>query len=336
MKEMNVININHITKDYGNHRGVFDLSFQVREGEVLGFLGPNGAGKTTTIRQLLGFIKPDSGSVSIMGKDCFHQADEIQRELGYLPGEIAFIDSMRGWEFIQFIADMKGMKDLSRAKELMEQFELNPNGKIKKMSKGMKQKIGIICAFMQDPKILILDEPTSGLDPLMQNRFVELILEEKKRGKTILMSSHIFEEIEKTCDRAAIIREGSLVAVDSMEKLCQGRTKKMEIVFTEERMAVQFANALSMEELQNQEEHRHKGKMIEQKENKVVLTVGGNVDQIVKVAAQFTVKDMNVHTQSLEESFMHFYGKDEYLEREKLSESVDVVSGVQVESGGVR
>lgn len=333
MKDMNVININHITKDYGNHRGVFDLSFQVKEGEVLGFLGPNGAGKTTTIRQLLGFIKPDSGSVSILGKDCFQKADEIQRKLGYLPGEIAFIDSMRGWEFIRFIADMKGMKDLSRAKELMEQFELNPNGKIKKMSKGMKQKIGIICAFMQNPKILILDEPTSGLDPLMQNRFVDLILEEKKRGKTILMSSHIFEEIEKTCDRAAIIREGSLVAVDSMEKLCQGRTKKMEIAFAEESMATEFMRNYAAKHKQNSQKQ---GYDLGQQGNKVILTVGNNIDQVVKAAAQFTIKDINVHTQSLEEFFLHFYGKHENLEREKLSESIDVESDVQAGKGGVR
>ena len=199
----NIIEIDHITKDYGNGRGVFDISFQVKKGEVLGFLGPNGAGKTTTIRQLMGFLRPDSGSVQILGMDCFHDAHKIAGSLGYLPGEIAFIDAMTGIKFIRFIANMKGMKDLGRAPELMERFELNPSAKIKKMSKGTKQKIGIICAFMQDPDILLLDEPTSGLDPLMQNEFIDLILEEKERGKTILLSSHIFEEVERTCDRAA-------------------------------------------------------------------------------------------------------------------------------------
>lgn len=178
---MNVIEISHITKDYGQGRGVFDVSFAVKQGEVLGFLGPNGAGKTTTIRQLMGFIKPDSGSLSILGMDCFKETDKIQKSLGYLPGEIAFVDSMNGMEFIRFVAKMKKMKDLGRAKELMEMFDLNANGKLKKMSKGMKQKIGIVCAFMdENASNLVLDEPTSGLDPLMQNRFVELILAEKK------------------------------------------------------------------------------------------------------------------------------------------------------------
>lgn len=293
---MNSIEIKHITKDYGNGRGVFDLSFQVKEGEVLGFLGPNGAGKTTTIRQLLGFMKPDSGTVSILGKDCFKEADQIQKELGYLPGEIAFMDSMRGTEFIHFIAKMKRIDNLERANQLMERFELDASGKIKKMSKGMKQKIGIVCAFMQDPQILILDEPTSGLDPLMQNRFVELILEEKKRGKTILMSSHIFEEVEKTCDRAAIIRKGKLVAVDSMEKLCRGRRKKMELSFAEDAMAQIFVQAF-------------KGAQVEGR--KVTITVGENLDQVIKEAGKYKVTDLNVNTQSLEEFFMHFYGKEE-------------------------
>ena len=205
---MNVIEISHITKDYGQNRGVFDVSFSVKQGGGLGFLGPNGAGKTTTIRQLMGFIKPDKGRLSILDMDCFKESDKIQTSLGYLPGEIAFIDSMTGMEFIRFVAKMKNMRDMGRAQELMKMFDLDASGKLKKMSKGMKQKIGIVCAFMNPlASILILDEPTSGLDPLMQNRFVELILSEKKKGKTILMSSHMFEEIERTCDRAAIIRE---------------------------------------------------------------------------------------------------------------------------------
>lgn len=293
---MKTIEINHITKDYGGRRGVFDLSFQVNQGEVLGFLGPNGAGKTTTIRQLMGYIKPDSGSVSILGKDCFAHADEIQSSLGYLPGEIAFMDSMNGVEFIRFVAKMKQMKDLGRAPELMERFELNASGKLKKMSKGMKQKIGIVCAFMQDPDILILDEPTSGLDPLMQNRFVELILSEKKRGKTILMSSHIFEEIEKTCDRAAIIRAGELVAVDSMEKLCSGKRKELQITFENEQMAAAYVQAFD------------KAKCDVANKRTVVMKVGKELDAAIKQAGNYTVTDMDIHTQSLEDFFLHFYG----------------------------
>lgn len=295
---MSVIEISHITKDYGQNRGVFDVSFSVEQGEVLGFLGPNGAGKTTTIRQLMGFIRPDSGSLSIQGMDCFKEADRIQKTLGYLPGEIAFIDSMNGMEFIHFVAKMKKMKGLGRAKELMEIFELNAAGKLKKMSKGMKQKIGIVCAFMdQDADILILDEPTSGLDPLMQNRFVELILSEKKQGKTILMSSHMFEEIERTCDRAAIIREGRLVAVEEMEKLKEGRQKIIEVSFKTADMAEAFAGAFQ------EAVYQAGGK-------KVTAKVGKNLDAFVKKAGEFTVIDLEVRTQSLEEFFMHFYGEE--------------------------
>lgn len=303
---MSVIEINHITKDYGKGRGVFDVSFSVEKGEVLGFLGPNGAGKTTTIRQLMGFIKPDSGSVSILGMDCFDRADEIEKNLGYLPGEIAFIDSMDGMEFIRFVAKMKKMKDLGRARELMDMFELEPSGKLKKMSKGMKQKIGIVCAFMQDAQILILDEPSSGLDPLMQNRFVELILSEKKRGKTILMSSHMFEEIERTCDRAAIIRNGKLVAVEEIERLKEGRQKIVEVTFGTAEMAKLFARQI-------QEAARGEAScgsvFFKEGERTVTARVSKNMDGFVKKAALFTVTDLEVRPQSLEEFFMHFYGE---------------------------
>ena len=231
---MHVIELCGLTKDYGSGKGVFGLQLTVPKGEVLGFLGPNGAGKTTTIRQLMGFIRPDAGTARIGGLDCFRQAETIQASLGYLPGEIAFMDEMTGLDFIKFIAGMKGMKDLGRARELMDQFELDPSGRIKRMSKGTKQKIGIVCAFMQQPALLILDEPTSGLDPLMQNKFVELIAREKKRGATIFMSSHMFEEVERTCDRAAIIKEGRIVAVEEMENLRRSKRKEFEIVFADE------------------------------------------------------------------------------------------------------
>lgn len=294
---MSVIEISHITKDYGNGRGVFDVSFSVKQGEVLGFLGPNGAGKTTTIRQLMGFIKPDSGKLSIIGMDCFHNTDKIQKSLGYLPGEIAFMDSMNGMEFIRFAAKMKNMKGLGRAEELMDMFELNASGRLKKMSKGMKQKIGIVCAFMNpEAAILILDEPTSGLDPLMQNRFVELILSEKKAGKTILMSSHMFEEVERTCDRAAIIREGKLVAVEEIEKLKEGRQKNIAVTFKDAAMAEAFAAEFP--------------KAVYQAGSRTVTArVGRNLDSFVKKAGEYAIADLDVQTQSLEEFFMHFYGE---------------------------
>ena len=216
---MSIIEIDKLTKDYGDNKGIFDLTFEVKEGEVFGYLGPNGAGKTTTIRHLMGFLTPDKGSSQILGMDSRTRSAHIMKDLGYLPGEIAFFDGMKGFEFLNFMSEMKGLTDTSLRDKLVDMFQLDTRGKIRKMSKGMKQKIGIVCAFMHNPKVLILDEPTSGLDPLMQKTFTDLILEEKSKGKTILMSSHSFEEIERTCDRVAIIRQGQLVALENIHDL---------------------------------------------------------------------------------------------------------------------
>ena len=237
---MSVIDIKNLTKDYGDQKGIFDISFFANAGETVGFLGANGAGKTTTIRHLMGFIKPDRGCSEIFGMDCFRRAADIQKRIGYLPGEIAFMDHMSGMDFIRFMAEMKQMKDLTYAGELIDYLELDPKVKLKKMSKGMKQKIALVVAFMQDAPVLILDEPTSGLDPLMQNKFVELIKEERRKGKTILMSSHIFEEIENTCDRIIMIKNGKIVADENMEKIRTGRSKHYEITFSDERSAKMF------------------------------------------------------------------------------------------------
>lgn len=291
-----MINIKNITKDYGQSRGVFDLSFQVNKGEVVGFLGPNGAGKTTTIRQLMGFSQPDSGEIYIDGMSCFQERHKIVKELGYLPGEIAFMDSMTGIEFIRFVASMKGMKNLGRAEELMERFELKCDGKLKKMSKGMKQKIAIVCAFMDDPEILILDEPTSGLDPLMQNVFVEFIKEEKIRNKTILMSSHMFEEIERTCDRVVIIKEGKLVAIENLEVLRENQKKMLHIAFKTEVMAQQFCQEF---------------KQAVQESCKISMVIDQDLNQIIASLSKYEVEDIQTKNQSLEECFMHFYGGNE-------------------------
>ncbi|MDR0530643.1 MAG: ABC transporter ATP-binding protein [Oscillospiraceae bacterium] len=237
---MSVITIDHLTRDYGSRRGVFDLSFTVGEGEAFGFLGPNGAGKTTTIRHLMGFIKPKSGTITIGGLDCWRESDKIQKQLGYIPGEIAFFDDMSGEDYLKFTAKYRGTGN-KRAKEMLERFELSPKGKIKKMSKGMKQKIGIVAAFMHDPEILILDEPTSGLDPLMQSRFIDLVTEEKRRGKTILMSSHMFDEVERTCHRIGIIRAGELVAMDTTEALREKHVHPYTVTLGSEQTAAAFA-----------------------------------------------------------------------------------------------
>ena len=290
---MSVIKIKNLTKDYGSGKGVFDLRFEVKKGEVLGFLGPNGAGKTTTIRTLLGFIKADKGSVSINGLDPFKNAEKINKSLGYLPGENSLMDEMKGDDFIKFIADMKEMKNLDRIEELKAFFELDASGKIKKMSKGMKQKIGIVCAFMNDPDILILDEPTSGLDPLMQNKFVELILQEKERGATILMSSHIFEEIEKTCDRSVIIKNGRLVLTEDINKLKENKNKNFRIEFKNGFEAKNFAAMFMNTSI---------------KDKVVKVGIKGNMDEFIKKLASFDVVDIDIEQQSLEELFMHFYG----------------------------
>lgn len=293
---MSVIQIEHITKDYGNQKGVFDVDFTVEKGETLGFLGPNGAGKTTTIRQLMGFIKPDSGSVKILGMDCFQEVEKVQNRLGYLPGEIAFMEDMTGMEFIRLIAEMKHISDFSKAEALISFLELDPSGKIKKMSKGMKQKIGIVIAFMQDPEILILDEPTSGLDPLMQNKFVELIQQEKKKGTTILMSSHIFEEVEHTCDRVVIIKEGKIIAKERMEDLRNSRKKVYEIIFQTEEDARIF--------------HRmHDNSTLDDK--RIVIAYQGSVDPLIKELASYRIQDMKIRTQSLEELFLQYYGGEQ-------------------------
>lgn len=238
---MSTIKVECLVRDYGGGKGVFDVSFHVDQGEAFGFLGPNGAGKTTTIRHLMGFLKPASGECSINGLDCWRERDKVQAKLGYIPGEISFFEDLSGTEFLKFIAEYRKIGIQNRREELLKRFELDPKNKIKKMSKGMKQKLGIVAAFMHDPDILILDEPTSGLDPLMQNRFIDLIAEEKKHGKTILMSSHMFEEVERTCDRIGIIRKGRMVAVDAAAALRERHTRSYTVTLESESAAEAFA-----------------------------------------------------------------------------------------------
>lgn len=234
---MSVICVNALTRDYGGGKGVFDVTFQVQQGEVFGFLGPNGAGKTTTIRHLMGFLRAQQGRCTIAGLDCWKDRARIQNLLGYIPGEISFFDDMTGVEYLKFLERYRNMRGMSRKQELLDYFQLDPKGKIKKMSKGMKQKLGLVSALMHDPDILMFDEPTSGLDPLMQSRFVDLVATEKKKGKTILLSSHMFEEVERTCDRIGIIRSGKMVAVDSVEKLRERHVRPYTVTLDSEELA---------------------------------------------------------------------------------------------------
>lgn len=209
---MQIIQAENLTKDYGHGRGVFDVSFAIGQGEIYGFLGPNGAGKTTTIRHLMGFSKPQKGRVSIFGRESFGCYYENMRNVGYIPGEIALPAGLTGYEFIGMIKKMKGINSDILLKQLLDIFRFEPKGETKRMSLGEKRKLAIITAFMGDPEVLILDEPTSGLDPIMQDVFVSFIKEQKKQGKTIMLSSHMFSEIDTTCDRIAIIKDGIIVS----------------------------------------------------------------------------------------------------------------------------
>jgi ABC-2 type transport system ATP-binding protein len=291
-----VIKLDALTFRYGSGKGVFDLSFSVGEGEVFGYLGPNGSGKTTTIRNLLGFIRPGRGTCSINGLDCWHNAAQIQKQLGYLPGEISFFDEMSGIQFLDLIGAMRGINKKSHRNALINRFELDPSAKIRRMSKGMKQKLGLVTAFMHDPAVYILDEPTSGLDPLMQNVFVDLILEEKERGKTILMSSHSFEETYRTCDRAGIIREGRLVAVEDVHSLKSSQHK---------------AYLVTLESIADLEYLRSAGLKIGSiSKNTVEVFVSGNYDQFIAALAKCKIHGLDVATQSLEQVFLKYYGRE--------------------------
>lgn len=293
-----IIKLNNVTKRFENKSGVFDINLEVKKGEIFGYLGPNGAGKSTTIRQIMGFVKPDHGKCTLLGKDCFQDANLIQDKIGYLAGEISFINDMKTKDYINFIADMKQIKNRERIDELTKKFELDTNVKIKKLSKGMKQKVGIIIAFMGNPEVLILDEPTSGLDPLMQNKFVELLLEEKKKGTTIFMSSHMLEEIEKTCDRTAIIKDGRIVDILDMNELRQMKKKIYVVTLNNEREAKKLTNA--------------KGLNIQKIEsNKVSILVEKDLSKTLKILSDYKILDLQMENQSLEELFLHFYGKEE-------------------------
>lgn len=231
-KRMSVIEVKHVTKDYGQGRGIFDVSFEIKKGEVFGFLGPNGAGKTTTIRHLMGFSKPHEGELSINGKDCWKAAAIIKYDVGYLPGELAFPQNMTGDQFIKFMAEERQITDMTHTEELKNIFELDTSEDIKEMSLGTKRKLAVVTAFMHNPSVLILDEPTSGLDPVMQERFIQFILNEKANGKTILLSSHMFSEVDATCDRIAIIKDGVVVSTIEANQLKQSTNKAFKIEFS--------------------------------------------------------------------------------------------------------
>ena len=229
---MSVIEIENLTKDYGCGRGIFGVNLTINQGEMVGFVGTNGSGKTTTIRNILGYVRPTSGSVKVNGLSSWENSSEIAKWVGYVPGEIAFPDLPTGIDFLKCQAEFYGLKDMSYANELIERLQLDPRANLKRMSKGMKQKTALVAALMNDAPIIILDEPTTGLDPLMRVTFLDIIKKEHEKGKTIFMSSHLFEELETTCDRVALIDSGKIVDVADMNEIRNRRVKDFKIEFT--------------------------------------------------------------------------------------------------------
>ncbi|MBQ6344246.1 MAG: ABC transporter ATP-binding protein [Anaerolineaceae bacterium] len=301
---MDVIEVEHLTKDYGSNRGVFDVSFSVGEGEVFGFLGPNGAGKSTTIRHLMGFSKPDKGKTKIFGEESFSKYDHILRNVGYIPGEIALPAGLTGWEFISMMQHMHGIKNPSKLNELMELFELDPSGETKRMSLGIKRKLAVVTAFMSDPDVLILDEPTSGLDPLMQEIFIDYVKNEKKKGKTILLSSHIFSEVDATCDRIAIIKDGRIVSDFIADDLRHA---------TQKRYLVSFSGKTDMDVFIAETSDSSQCCIVEtnMKENSVLIETNDRyINEIINTLSRHSVLGFSHQKETLEDYFMKYYRED--------------------------
>ena len=249
-----IINVEGLTKDYGYGRGVFDISIKIHKGECYGYLGPNGAGKSTTIRHIMGFAKPTVGKVQIFGQDSFGNSEKILYRVGYLPGEPAIPSGLDGWGFIHMMEGMRGNVNEERLNYLLDLFKFDPNMPVKQMSLGEKRKLAVVAAFMNDPDVLVLDEPTSGLDPVMQKVFIKFILDEKKRGKTILLSSHIFSEVDATCDTISIIKDGHHVSTFNASELKKEQDKTFILYFVNKEELNHYINDCNKFELTYQNE----------------------------------------------------------------------------------
>ena len=305
---MSIIEVNNLTKDYGSGRGVFNVSFKINKGEVFGFLGPNGAGKSTTIRHLMGFSKPQEGSTKIFDKETFQKYDEILNKVGYIPGEIALPAGLTGWEFIRMMQDLQHIHNEEQLKRMLEMFKLDDitlKGETKRMSLGVKRKLAIVTAFMSDPDVLILNEPTSGLDPVMQETFIDFIKEEKERGKTILLSSHIFSEVDATCDRIAIIKDGKIVSEFIANDLKHATTKYYEIKFATSNDYKNFIKESSKE--------REIYKILDKDENNdyvFIATSDDKINKVIEVLSDYSLKEFSNKKETLEDYFMKFYKEE--------------------------
>ncbi|MFB7642364.1 ABC transporter ATP-binding protein [Peribacillus butanolivorans] len=293
---MNVIEIKNLTKTYGKSRGISDISFNVEQGEIFGFIGPNGAGKSTTIRTLLSLIYPTSGSATIFGKDCIRFAPEIKKEIGYLPSEVFYYDNMKVKELLKYSASFYKKDCRKRIKDLAEIMDLDLNKKIDDLSLGNKKKVGIVQGLLHEPKLIILDEPTSGLDPLMQQKFFELLEEENKKGATILFSSHILSEVQRLCNRVAIIKEGKIVTVEKISTLQENNYKKFKI---------ETKSALDKNYFQIGGVNK-----LEVNNNVISFLFRGNINTVMKRIAEIEIANLWIEEPDLEEIFMHYYEKE--------------------------
>ncbi|PGZ93268.1 ABC transporter ATP-binding protein [Bacillus sp. AFS029533] len=293
---MYAIEINNLTKTYGNSRGITDISFNIEEGEIFGFIGPNSAGKSTTIRTLLSLIYPTSGNAKIFGKDCIQFAPEIKKDIGYLPSEVFYYDNMKVMDLLKYSASFYKKDCTKRIKELAEVMDLDLTKKIDDLSLGNKKKVGIVQGLLHEPKLIILDEPTSGLDPLMQQRFFDLLEEENKKGATILFSSHILSEVQRLCDRVAIIKEGKIVTVEKISTLQENNYKRFKVDI-QNRLDPNYFNMPGVNNIEI------KGKTIS-------FIFKGNINKVLKKIAEIEIENLWIEEPDLEEIFLHYYEKE--------------------------
>jgi ABC-2 type transport system ATP-binding protein len=292
-----VIETADLSKSYGRSRGIEGLSISVEQGEIYGFLGPNGAGKTTTIRTLLDLLHPTAGRALIFGLDSHRASREIHARVGNLPGDFSCDDALTGREFLDYCAQARGLAGLGSGSLLAERFEAELGRRIGDLSRGNRQKIGLVQALFHDPELLLLDEPTSGLDPLMQEEFLAVISEYRERGGTVFLSSHDLGEVERVCDRVAIIREGRLAAVERVAELRGRAYHYVAIEFDTPVDAAEFTQVASIRNLEADGRH-------------VSFEVIGALDPVIKAAARHTVIDMELTEPTLEEIFLTFYGRE--------------------------
>jgi ABC-2 type transport system ATP-binding protein len=291
-----IIQTNQLTKSYGRSRGIIEVTFAIQEGEVFGFLGPNGAGKTTTMRVLIGLLRPSSGSASIGGLDCWQQSTEVKKLVGYLPGEFNFDPGLRGAQIIEYLGHLHGGVDHAYVRSLIDRLGFDPSKRFREYSRGNKQKLGLVQAFMHKPAVFILDEPTSGLDPLNQQEFYKMVDEEHAEGRTIFLSSHILPEVEHTCDRVAIIREGRLVKIDHVSALKDIHQHEVEISFPGPASIDWFKNVAGVASVYERADERT-----------LQLNVQGALTEIIRIAGDHQATNFATREPSLEEIFLRFY-----------------------------